>query len=129
MKSFLSLIKSGAFIFGCILLALYFVIQGPVYRKNMDKAYEAIDAEVAARRNITTEEKVAIINKHLDAVPDYDFLTVTSLFGGMGCICYAAYRTINSQGTETKRTTEEEYAQQLIEFVSGERDEPPNKNE
>jgi hypothetical protein len=95
----------------------------------MNKAYKAIDAEVAARRNVTTEEKIEIINKHLDAVPDYDFLMVASLFGGMGCICYAAYKTINSQSTETKRTAEEEYAQQLIDFVSGERDEPPNKNE
>lgn len=129
VRMFLSFVKSGAFIFGCILLALYFVIQGPVYNKNMDKAYAAIDAEVADRQNITTEEKVAIINKHLNAVPNYDFLAVASLFGGMVCIYYAAYKTINSQSTETKRTAKKEYAQQLIDFVSGERDEPPNKNE
>lgn len=129
VRIFLSFVKSGAFIFGCILLALYFVLQGPVYNKNMDKAYAAIDAEIADRQNITTEERIEIINKHLDAVPNYDFLMIASLFGGMVCICCAAYKTINFQSAETKRAAEEEYAQQLIEFVSGERDEPPNKNE
>lgn len=129
VRMFLSFVKSGAFIFGCILLALYFVIQGPVYNKNREKAYAAIDAKIADRQNITTEERIEIINKHLDAVPNYDFLMMTSLFGGMVCICYAAYKTINSQYTETRRTAEEEYTQQLIDFVSGERDEPPNKNE
>lgn len=125
LKAFLSFLKSGAFILGCFLLALFFIIQGPVHNKNMNKAYEAIDEEISDRRNITAEEKVEIIDKHLANVPNYDSLAAVLLFGGMGCICYAAYHVINSEA-DVPTQDNEKSSQDLVDFISGKNDDLPN---
>lgn len=124
-KAFLSFIKSGAFILGCILLTLYFIIQGPVYNSNMNKAYEAIDDEIASRRNVTVEEKVEIINRHIEGVPNYDFLSGILFLCGVGSICYAAYRVINLEDNNSIQD-KEKTVQDLEDFISGKRNDPPN---
>ena len=124
-KAFLSFIKSGSFILGCILLTLYFIIQGPVYDNNMNKAYEAIDNELASLRNVTIDEKVEIINRHLQDVPNYDFLAGILFLCGIGSVCYAAYRAINLEDNNSIQD-QEKTVQDLEDFISGKRNDSPN---
>jgi hypothetical protein len=128
VRIFLSFVKSGAFILGCVLLVLGFV-SDLIYDRNWDLAGQAAYEEIEEKNIIDPREKSEVISKHLGKVPDCSLLIAISFCGGISCFCYALYKSVKCKDQAFNEMSEEQYTQQLIDFVSGERDEPPNKNE
>lgn len=128
VRMFLSFVKSGAFILGCVLLVIC-LVSNLIYDRNWDLACQAAYEEIEEKNIIDPKEKSEVINKHLGRVPDYSSLIAISFCGGISCFCYALYKSVKCKDQTFNEMSEKQYTQQLIDFASGERDEPPNKNE
>lgn len=125
VRMFLSFVKSGAFILGCVLLALC-LVSNLIYDRNWDLACQAAYEEIEDKNIIDPREKSEVMNKHLGSVPDYSLLIAISFCGGISCFCYALYKSIKYKDQTFNEMSEEQYTQQLIDFISGKQDEPPN---